>query len=188
MGFDIYGLNPTAAEEDGPSMPDNKGKWTKEDSDQYEKSQQWREQVGIYFRNNVWAWHPLWDFVINTCMDIITPEDAKYGHSNDHHEIDAPKAYQIGQRLKEHGESGFVDKYVNDRNKEMEDAPDIDCVICHGVGKRAEPPLSGPGTMKCNACNGTGKRRPYEEAYYLDKGNIEDFSVFCINSGGFSIR
>jgi len=53
MGMDVYGENPRDKEK------------------------------GAYFRNNVWYWHPLWDYVCKTCDDIISEEEHSSGHFND---------------------------------------------------------------------------------------------------------
>jgi len=53
MGMDVYGENPRDKEK------------------------------GAYFRNNVWYWHPLWDYVCKTCDDIISEEEHSSGHYND---------------------------------------------------------------------------------------------------------
>ena len=37
-----------------------------------------------YFRNNVWWWRPLWDYVCNTCYDILSEKDMNAGSYNDY--------------------------------------------------------------------------------------------------------
>ena len=34
-----------------------------------------RTNKGEYFRNNVWWWRPLWNYVSVECSDIITKKD-----------------------------------------------------------------------------------------------------------------
>tara|TARA_R110000796_G_scaffold69679_1_gene158665 strand:+ start:22 stop:387 length:366 start_codon:yes stop_codon:yes gene_type:complete len=53
MGMDVYGQNPRD------------------------------EEKGAYFRNNVWYWHPLWDYVCKVCDNVITEEEHNRGHYND---------------------------------------------------------------------------------------------------------
>jgi|TARA_R110002020_G_scaffold330634_2_gene546240 hypothetical protein len=85
MGMDIYALAPN---------PEVKG------SD--------------YFRNNVWWWRPLWEFVVGCCPDILTEDDAHGGQFNDGHRITENKAVAIGTRLLQMKEDGDVDKYVEE--------------------------------------------------------------------------
>ena len=56
-------------------------------------------QKGEYFRNSVWWWRPLWDYVCDVCRDILTKKDKDAGHYNDGHRIDSHKAAQIAERL-----------------------------------------------------------------------------------------
>ena len=171
MGFDLMGLSPTNQIDFKDPEADFKN----------------MSISGTYFRSNCWCWRPLWEFVINTCADIITPDDADNGHYNQGHEINKVKALKIGARLQNRIDDGFADKYITDRNKELDEAPDLECYICEGTGKRANPPIVGAGDLLCNGCNATGKKRPSECEYYLDKDNIQEFADFCKNSGRFSI-
>ena len=84
MGFDLHGIQPMGT----LSNPRN-------------ASFEEEAKSGVYFRNNVWYWRPLWEYVAYTCDDILTLKDYKYGQSNDGHIITAEKAMRIGERLKE---------------------------------------------------------------------------------------
>ncbi len=54
MGFDIYGMNPQT-DKPAPPQPSMKGgEWTDKEKEQWEKYEEWREEAGAYFRNNVW--------------------------------------------------------------------------------------------------------------------------------------
>ena len=102
MGFDCYGLNP--------SNPSNAVKpeamdWSKKPSDK-EKEKYFKEidvfqeaVVGSYFRNNVWWWSPLWEYVCFSCSDILTGKDMAEGQYNSGHKISATKAKRIAKRL-----------------------------------------------------------------------------------------
>ena len=76
MGFDLTGLNPQSDTPqpmwDGadPMIKTGKNSWQvdpqiKEEYDDYMKSRwEWQDATdGAYFRNNVWFWRPLWNFV-----------------------------------------------------------------------------------------------------------------------------
>ena len=98
MGFDLYGISPSGKDNPKGILMDEKGG---------------------YFRNSVWNWRPLWDLVCNTSMDILTPEDCLRGTYNDFHTIDKSKALRIAARLDKHLKSGFIKKYIEDRDKEL---------------------------------------------------------------------
>jgi len=76
MGMDVYGLNPELKSEK-PEIDWNDS--TEEQRDQYFEAINVfeSENPGYYFRNNVWFWRPLWDFVCNTCDDFLTDKDIK---------------------------------------------------------------------------------------------------------------
>ena len=61
-----------------PSLPEswNRDNWTKKDCEMYEDYEKWQEEnSGVYFRNNVWGWRPLWHFVTISCESILTEKD-----------------------------------------------------------------------------------------------------------------
>ena len=39
-------------------------------------------EKGEYFRNTVWYWHPLWNYLWNE-LDVLTPEEHREGHFNE---------------------------------------------------------------------------------------------------------
>ena len=136
-----------------------------------------------YFRNNVWWWHPLWDYVCDVCEDILTEEDMHAGHFNEGHEIDEDKARRIAQRLFELIEEGKVQKYSVDYKERLNRLPDEGCEICSGTGKRNDEFVKG----QCNACKGKGEVRPFQTNYPFDIENVRKFAEFCRDSGGFEI-
>ena len=66
--MDVYGLNPTTT---APAQPNH------DDFDSEDWKAYWEGQSlsGQYFRNNVWWWRPLWNYVANLCSEVITEED-----------------------------------------------------------------------------------------------------------------
>ena len=186
MGFDLYGLKPATA--------DN----------------------GKYFRESVWGWRPLWELVCNVSADILTPKDCEMGSYNDSHKIIKSKAMKIATRLEKHLESGFIDKYIEDRDTEIDSMPLEECDLCNGTGWRRRPPVRGRGDtvalrewafteeiaekelinapipegidcMLCNACQGKGETSSFSTHYHLSKESVKEFVEFCKFSGGFSI-
>ena len=86
MGMDVYGVNPKIRKQSDSKLLKEVGstgdddwyeKWSKlssEDKDKWSDAhEQHREDnPGEYFRNNVWWWRPLWDYVYSLCDDFIS--------------------------------------------------------------------------------------------------------------------
>ena len=87
MGMDVHGLNPKQNKniDDFPVMKrfdsmDFAEKWKTLDKDEALRDEYWREKdrweednPGVYFRNNVWWWRPLWNYCYAVAEDIIEP-------------------------------------------------------------------------------------------------------------------
>ena len=109
-----------------------------------------KTEVGIYFRNNLYWWHPLWQYVCHYCDDILTPEQAEEGHWNDGVEIQACQAELIAERLQSLLASGEP-RELEKRWKEAYDlVPNIECPVCKGTG------LTEEELVTCGCCNGEG--------------------------------
>jgi hypothetical protein len=190
MGFDLVGLNPVS-EMKNPELPVDEFFKLKGDKlkEHLEEVNIYRETTnGSYFRNNVWWWRPLWEFVCRTCVDILSGTDIEKGQYNDGHEIPENKALKISKRLKEMVANGFADKWEKDRKAEIDKMELEVCGLCNGTGHRKEPPERGAGTyMECNACHGKGEKEAFETHYPFSVENVERFAAFCKDSGGFSI-
>ena len=125
MGMDVFGINPEVKSE-RPEIDWEKA--TEEEREIYlGESLQWEaENPGVYFRNNVWSWRPLWDFVCMACGDTMTTDDLQAGHYNDGHEIEEEQCDAIVERLEFLLKIGSVAKYEVERkvqDKESEDYP-----------------------------------------------------------------
>ena len=195
MGFDLSGVNPkmNMKPEELPvynkySEMNFKEKWETLDKDEKLRDKYWEENdkyqeanPGVYFRNNVWWWRPLWQFVCEKFPDIISDEEADSGCSNSGLLIDADKSMRIGVELTAMLEDGRVQEH-NDRYKaELEALPQVDCFVCdnnnRGHKKRKE----------CKTCNHTGLKDDWAKSYPFDVENVREFAKFCLESGGFEI-
>ena len=183
MGFDLSGLNPNIIRPQ-PELPPFPERTDKD----WEKYHNWQEEnTGVYFRNNVWWWRPLWHFVTNVCDDILTEKDIEGGSWNDGHEISNTKANRIGKRLNKLIEDGEVKEYEEGYKEHLTSLNKVMCDICDGTGKRQEPPITGAGDKDCNRCNATGWKDDWAKSYPFNEENVKAFADFCLNSGGFSI-
>ncbi len=72
---------------------------------------------GEYFRNNVWWWHPLWDY-----CSFIAPEicnKVTHAHSNDGDGLDKNDSKKLAKLLNESLKDGTANKYISERNKRI---------------------------------------------------------------------
>lgn len=81
---------------------------------------------GIYFRNNVWWWRPLWMYISDLCKDILTEKDMTSGTFNDGHFISKAKSKKIAKRIQEEERSGSLDLYCTSYNLEQKALPKDD--------------------------------------------------------------
>ena len=138
-------------------------------------------EAGEYFRNSVWSWRPLWDFVSESC-DL--DEDVELsGHFNDGMQIDEFTARLIAKTLFSLLNDGTVATYQRAHDVLLKALPDEECKHCNGTGVRDDEYVQG----KCNGCNGTGKVRPFETWYSFSEENVQKFAEFADHSGGFEI-
>lgn len=203
MGFDLYGLNPV--------NPDNLVRptidWSKKNSKETEKKyfaavETYEDAVtGSYFRNNVWFWRPLWNYVYDT-TDVLTDEDHRLGHENSCHPIGADKAVRIGLALLDNIKDAEAKEaeYIKDSkprrkfNKLCDKA--ADCLYDEVVDK-SDGLITCPGDMKIHdpanykrwstLSHFGGGIQFGETSYPFSAANVKEFANFCLNSGGFEI-
>ena len=145
MGFDLSGLSPniTRLQPELPPFPERTDK-------DWEEYHDWQEEnCGTYFRNNVWWWRPLWQFVTGVCEGILTEKDIERGSFNDGHKISKTKANRIATKLYAMIDNGQVKEYEDEYKKDLASLEQVDCEICDATGKRQEPPKTGAGDREC---------------------------------------
>jgi hypothetical protein len=88
---------------------------------------EWQDaNEGAYFRNNVWYWRPLWNFVTGCCNDILTEKDIESGYMNDGHKICKTKAKRIAGRLRKFFDDGSVAAYESWYARSISKLPEDD--------------------------------------------------------------
>jgi DnaJ-class molecular chaperone len=206
MGMDISGINPKANKsiEDFPTFAKYKRmerdeedgfqkKWKELDSDEKLRSKYWKEEEawnaanpGVYFRNNVWWWRPLWNYCgyINDIYHqgkLISNNVFESGHCNDGAGLNDRDAAKLGVSLMTSLEDGTCEDYETGYKKHLASIPDDDCGRCDNNNR-------GNNKKKdCKMCDGKGTREPFAKSYPFEKDNVENFANFCIQSGGFEI-
>ena len=124
MGFDLTGLNPEGGkpqpkwEGADPMIKTGENSYAldpqiKEEYDDYMKSRmEWQDSTdGAYFKNNVWFWRPLWNFVSKCCNDILTEKDIEHGYYNSGHKINKTKSKRMASRLRQFFKDGSIASY-----------------------------------------------------------------------------
>lgn len=136
-----------------------------------------RSEKGEYFRNNIWWWHPLAEYVLD---NVSIPErDRLEWHSNGGYEISDESARMIAERLHDLIAAGDVAEFSRAREKLLAELPDESCFVCDGSGR------TDAGT--CTVCEGNGHMRPWVTNYPFSVENVVEFATFCRESGGFVI-
>lgn len=138
-----------------------------------------------YFRNNVWWWHPLWAYCEELAPDLIPASNL--GHSNDGWGLNRRKSRLLSDRLIAAVDAGETAEYARQRDRHLQSLPQEKCEICDGTGSRAEPPAVGPGSLRCNGCNGQGWVPNFATWYRFDVDNVRQFAEFLRDCGGFRI-
>jgi hypothetical protein len=144
-------------------------------------------EVGKYFRNNIWWWHPLWNYVIDIAPDLV---EGVIGHSNDGDGLDGRASARLAAILTEELDSGRTSAYEVDYMAALDALPDETCTLCSGSGARTDAIGVAPGIVErgwCNGCDGMGKHRPFEAGYPFSAENVAAFRDFVVASGGFKI-
>lgn len=160
MGFDLSGIKP--CHPDAVSVEEPTGDpWDGDDTvkNNWKAYWTWVENTpGIYFRNNVWWWRPLWNYVCNNCDDILSEKDMTSGGFNDFHKISKTKAIKIANRLDKLIEKGEVAKYADKYEKKRQELKDSD-----------------------------DKEVSFLGSYPFNVDNVKNFAEFARFSGGFTI-
>ena len=143
--------------------------------------------VGRYFRNNVWWWHPLWDYVETVAPHLTEGVSGRY---NDGDGLNAAAADRLAAILSAELDSGRATCYAAERDAAIATMPDQPCSLCGGTGTRSDLLARERGwdtPHGCNGCGGTGQVRPHEESYGFSVENVADFRDFVAASGGFEV-
>ena len=140
-----------------------------------------KSKRGEYFRNNVWWWRPLAEYVLENVS--IPEEEAKDWQYNNGTEVSEETALHIADTLDALIESRHTAQYERDYKRRLESLPPERCRVCHGTGKRNDKAVKG----KCSACLGKGEVENFDMLYPFNVENVREFAQFCRESGGFRI-
>lgn len=159
-------------------------------------------EVGEYYRQNIWGWHPLWHYV-----ELYHPEYAnkvKHGHSNDGDGLEAEDSSQLSLSLKQDLITGMAKQRLDEWQRQLDELPLEKCDLCEGTGIRTDErgkefgfhkkELSAEQSAKlgrrigwCNSCDGVGEKEPFLKNYRTTLDDIREFADFLADCGGFEI-
>ena len=155
-----------------------------------------KNEKGEYFRNSVWGWRRLADFVCEQ-TGVIDEDNKKYWQSNDGHEVSEQEAMQIAKQLKALIKDGTVSKAIQEVEEEEKKAEtnnkQVD--ICQALlrekveketGKTNLAPADYPQEHR-ETWQWLQSKHDWGSSYPFTMENVEEFIEFCEQSNGFRI-
>jgi hypothetical protein len=110
MGMDIYGLKPKIKGK-RPEIDWNKPTTEEERNKYFKKLEKFEaENVGYYFRNNVWFWRPLANLITVLNEEWLTEEQKERLQDNSGFEFSEEEAIKIKLSLEKAINSGWLKK------------------------------------------------------------------------------
>ena len=196
MGFDLYGQNPKLKGEE-PSIDWTK-KPTEEEKKEYFKAREKfeAENPGHYFRNNVWWWRPLANYVLQLMGNEFTEDEQKSWHHNDGYEVSEEQARKIADRLEQELKTNRVKtvegfykekmKRASAKNKVLEKKRnELEKIVWDKTGEKLAP-VKYPEPFK-QQWEDIQNQYDWEASYPFSEENVIEFMRFCRESGGFQI-
>ena len=101
---------------------------------------------GEYFRNNMWWWRPLADYICEIAPEITA--NCQHWHSNDGDGLNGHDSLRLAELLQKEIESGRTAAYARRRESKLEMAPNEPCLLCEATGTRKPPPDGGAGDSR----------------------------------------
>jgi len=155
-----------------------------------------KSEKGVYFRNSVWGWRRLADFVVNQ-TGCIEEDDKKKWQFNEGHVVSGELAQQIAKQLKALIKDGTVSKAVLEVEKEEQEADKNNKFVdlCHKMlrdkveketGKQGLAPADYPKDDH-DTWEWIQSKYDYGSSYPFKMSNVEEFIEFCEESNGFTI-
>ena len=198
MGFDLYGVKPKIKEGSvKPDRPDWNNCSDAERDEYFDALSKFEnENKGYYFRNNVWHWRPLAQYVIEHTK-VITDEKKIQGFSyNDGVEISAEEAEQIAKQLYYLLQSGHTKKYAEEymaeykkaeaNNKKVKKEMDTFQKAMDKKYKKDIAPKDYPKD-DYEKWNAIYSKLDTNGNYPFHIENVKEFAEFAEQSGGFQI-
>ena len=198
MGFDLHGLNPQTTVKK-PERPDNlhDENFSQEEREKYfNEMDKYESQSGTYFRNNVWWWRPLADYVIRFTK-VVSDKDAESWHFNDNHKVNDQDAKMIAQQLEHLISTGHTKKYAEEfelLRKKAEKKNEVVEKELQAFSESVKKKYNQPGWAPIDfpkkekqQWDRILQKRNSMGNYPFNLENVKEFATFCKFSGGFTI-
>lgn len=162
-----------------------------------------KNEVGEYFRNNVWWWRPLADFCIKNYASKVGFDGEGWGW-NDGNGLNDEQSLHLAKLIRHDLANGSVESYARHYNEWRASLPREACEFCDCTGIRTDKVgvemgmpdkelspevqiLVGRTHGWCNGCDGIGTRESWESQYPFSEENVREFADFLEGCGGFEI-
>ena len=192
MGFDLTGLNPKNRKYKSPSND----LYEKDKDKFFEQLEKYQSQKGTYFRNNVWWWRPLANYVLEFTK-VVDENKKECWQYNDNCIIENVEAIQIARQLRHLIETGHTKKFARDweaRRKKIEKYNEKVEKELEEHTKQVQTKMKNDNLAPKDFPKADHdkwekiyRKRNHDGSYPFSVENVEEFAEFCENSGGFSI-
>jgi hypothetical protein len=197
MGMDVYGVNPIIrVNTKKPERPKN-GASEEVVKKYFQQLQAYEEaNVGIYFRNNVWWWRPLANFIIEKC-DWLTTEQKERLHDNSGFEFSQHEAMTIADTLQKKVDDGTAHAREEVSKKEMKVAEEWNAGLQkqqEALGEEARKETGNKNIVPRDYPKHLYKKwddlqgqTDYKAHYPFREANVKEFICFLRECGGFRV-
>lgn len=155
-----------------------------------------QNENGEYFRNNVWYWRPLAQYVLEETK-VVDKKDQDHWHYNDCYEVPKDQAIQIANQLDFLIKKGHTKKFASAwelRRKQLEKSNKVIEKELDNHVKEVRRRLNNSNLAPADfpkpdkeKWDMIYKKKNSDEYYPFTIENVKEFSEFCRNSGGFTI-
>jgi hypothetical protein len=176
MGFDIYGMDPSAPE----------GKYFRRSVSGWPPLAEFIIKAQPEIAGKLIDWN-------ESSPDCTINSGVRGWYYNDGDGFDAELSVLLADKLDEMLANGNAEAYIKTRNLRLKQLPNETCSFCQGTGIRTEKVADAggcrenPRETRCGCCSGRGWQPNFETRYHLDADDIRQFSEFLRTSGGFQI-
>jgi hypothetical protein len=200
MGFDLYGVKPKIKEGSvKPKRPDWNNCSDAERDEYFDALSKFEnENKGYYFRNNVWWWRPLAEYVLEHTKVITTKKKIEGFSYNDGVVISEKEAEQIAKQLYYLLQTGHTEKYAEQYEEKRAIAvkhnaivqKKLDALSLEAERRTGEKDLAPSKYHKdlSKKWDEITNEREWVARYPFSVSNVKEFADFCKDSGGFTIN
>lgn len=197
MGMDVYGLKPKIKGK-RPKIDWNKPTTEEERNKYFKKLEKFEaENVGYYFRNNVWFWRPLANLITVLNEEWLTEEQKERLQDNSGFEFSEEEAIRIKLSLEKAINSGWLKKAEKQWKKEAKQAELWNAQINEQMEKLKKEaiketaqdhiiPLNYPPHLKLK-WDKLWESEDRTSNYPVSLKNAEEFVAFLNECGGFKV-